>query len=74
MSRLLRLDDVHCYRGHNYVLQGLSLDVMKGSVVAILGRNGMGKTSTMRCIMGFDRLSHGKIYFRKDDISHLAIY
>ncbi len=50
---MLELTDIHTYYGESYVLQGVSLRVEKGSVVALLGRNGMGKTTTIHSIMGF---------------------
>jgi branched-chain amino acid transport system ATP-binding protein len=45
---LLSVRGVHTYYGDSYVLQGLSLEVHRGQVVAILGRNGMGKTTLIR--------------------------
>jgi len=71
---MLELADVHAYYGESYVLQGTSLDVKEGSVVALLGRNGMGKTTTIRTIMGFTPLRRGVIRFREKEISHLESY
>ncbi len=68
---MLELNDVHTYYGESYVLQGVSLKVIKGSVVALLGRNGMGKTTTIRSIMGFNRARRGTIHFIGKDITHL---
>jgi branched-chain amino acid transport system ATP-binding protein len=67
---MLELADVHTYYGDSYVLQGVSLEVKDGSVVALLGRNGMGKTTTIRTVMGFTPLRRGKITFRGQDISN----
>ena len=50
---MIELIDVHTYYGESYILQGISLDVRDSSVVALLGRNGMGKTTTIRSIIGF---------------------
>jgi branched-chain amino acid transport system ATP-binding protein len=71
---MLELSDVHTYYGESYVLQGTSLEVKDGSVVALLGRNGMGKTTTIRTIMGFTPLRRGVIRFRGKDISRLDSY
>ena len=71
---MLELTDVHTYYGESYVLQGTSLEVKEGSVVALLGRNGMGKTTTIRTIMGFTPLRRGVIRFRGKEISNLDSY
>jgi branched-chain amino acid transport system ATP-binding protein len=71
---MLKLADVHAYYGESYVLQGTSLDVKESSVAALLGRNGMGKTTTIRAIMGFTPLRRGAICFRGKEISHLESY
>jgi branched-chain amino acid transport system ATP-binding protein len=71
---MLELADVHTYYGESYVLQGTSLEVKEGSVVGLMGRNGMGKTTTIRTIMGFTPLRHGVIRFRGNDISNLESY
>ena len=68
---MLNLDDVHTYYGESYVLQGISLEVKEGSVVALLGRNGMGKTTTIRSIIGFTPPRRGVIRFKGKDIAGL---
>ena len=50
---VLEVEDVHTYYGESHVLQGISLHVAEGEVLAILGRNGMGKTTLIRSIIGF---------------------
>ena len=50
---LLKLTDVHTYYGKSYILQGVSLEVNRGEIVALLGRNGVGKTTTLNTIIGF---------------------
>ena len=50
---MLKLIDIHTYYGESHVLQGVSLKVGEGSVVALLGRNGMGKTTLIHSIIGF---------------------
>ncbi|MCZ7662582.1 MAG: ABC transporter ATP-binding protein [Thermoleophilia bacterium] len=68
---LLELDDIHTYYGESYVLQGVSLKAQEGSVVALLGRNGMGKTTTIRSIVGFTPPRRGDIRLRGRTISGL---
>jgi branched-chain amino acid transport system ATP-binding protein len=52
VSALLDVEDLHVYLGESHVLQGVSFSVEKGSVTALLGRNGVGKTTTLRAILG----------------------
>ena len=49
---LIRVDDLHVYLGQSHILQGVSFDVAEGGVTALLGRNGVGKTTTLRAMMG----------------------
>ena len=49
---LLVIKDVHTYYEESYVLQGVNLEVPRGKIVAILGRNGMGKTTLIRSVFG----------------------
>jgi branched-chain amino acid transport system ATP-binding protein len=69
---VLELEDVHTYYGHSYILQGLSLTVAAGEIVAVLGRNGVGKTTLMRSIIGFTPPRRGRISFNGKDIAGLA--
>jgi|SRR3990170_4611449 len=71
---MLRLVDLHTYYGESYVLQGVSMEVKKGSIVALLGRNGIGKTTTIRSIIGLTPPRRGRIYFNGEDITHLQVY
>lgn len=71
---MLDVKDIHTYYGKSYVLQGVSLSVKKGSTIAMMGRNGMGKTTLMRSIMGIAPPSQGKIIFKGMDITHLPTY
>jgi len=66
---MLRVDDIHTYYGDSYVLQGVSLEVRPGTVVALLGRNGMGKTTLIRSIIGFARPRRGRVLFGDQDIT-----
>jgi branched-chain amino acid transport system ATP-binding protein len=71
---MLELVDIHTYYGESQVLWGISLKVNKGSVVALLGRNGMGKTTVIHSIIGFTPPRQGKVIFRGEDITHLDPY
>ncbi|GJM39736.1 MAG: ABC transporter ATP-binding protein [Ardenticatenaceae bacterium] len=59
----LTLDNVHVYYGLGHVLQGVNLSVNKGGITAIVGRNGVGKTTTINTIMGMQPASEGQIIF-----------
>lgn len=71
---MLELIDIHTYYGESYVLHGISMTVQQGSVVALLGRNGMGKTTTIRTIIGFTPPRSGVVRFRDTEITHLKPY
>ena len=68
---MLRVEDLHTYYGDSHVLQGVSLEVRPGTAVALLGRNGMGKTTLIRSIIGFARPRRGRILFSGLDITRL---
>jgi len=70
----LELADIHTYYGEGYVLRGISLRIPKGTVVGLLGRNGMGKTTTIRSIMGFTPPRRGKILFEEKEITTLQSF
>jgi branched-chain amino acid transport system ATP-binding protein len=71
---VLRVEDIHTYYGSSYVLQGVSLDVRPGTIAAVLGRNGVGKTTLIRSIMGFTPARTGRIVYEGDDITRLPAY
>jgi len=66
---VLELHDVHTYYGESHVLQGVSLAVAPGEVVTILGRNGMGKTTLIRSVIGFTPPRRGSVRFKGEDIT-----
>jgi branched-chain amino acid transport system ATP-binding protein len=68
---MLAVDGVDAGYGDATVLQGVSLSVKAGEAVALLGRNGAGKTSTMRCIVGLLRPRAGRVAFDGEDITGL---
>jgi branched-chain amino acid transport system ATP-binding protein len=71
---MLRMVDIHTYYGDSYVIQGVSLEVAKGTVVALLGRNGVGKTTLIRSIVGFTPARRGAILFNGRDITRMDSY
>jgi len=71
---MLELKDIHTYYGDSYILQGVSLKVNEGSVVALLGRNGMGKTTTIRSIIGLAPPRRGEIIFKGKNVAELPPY
>jgi branched-chain amino acid transport system ATP-binding protein len=66
---ILDVADIHTYYGDAYVLQGLSLQLEQGQILGLLGRNGVGKTTLVNSIMGFNPPRRGKILFKGVDIS-----
>lgn len=71
---MLRLFDIHAYYGESYVLQGISLEIKERSVVALLGRNGMGKTTTICSIIGIIQPRSGMVHFKEKNITGLPSY
>jgi branched-chain amino acid transport system ATP-binding protein len=71
---ILRAEDIHTYYGDAYVLQGLSLELGEGQIVGLLGRNGVGKTTLVNSIVGFNRPRRGRIVFKGRDITRLSSF
>jgi len=68
--------DIHAYYGESYIVQGVSFDVREGEIVALLGRNGAGKTSTLRSIARVDNpaLKHGEIWLDHKPLHEMKAY
>jgi branched-chain amino acid transport system ATP-binding protein len=60
---LVRVEDIHTYYGKSHILHGVSLEVGAGEVVGLLGRNGVGKSTTLKAIVGLVRPSRGQVLF-----------
>jgi branched-chain amino acid transport system ATP-binding protein len=72
VATILEVDDIHTYYGEAYMLQGLSLQLGDGRIVGVLGRNGVGKTTLVNSIVGFNPPRRGRILFKGEDITHLS--
>jgi branched-chain amino acid transport system ATP-binding protein len=72
VNALLTVEDIHTYYDHSHILQGVSLDAPSHAVTAILGRNGVGKTTLIRSIIGFTPPRSGRIVFDGRPIERLA--
>ncbi len=68
---MLTLEDIHTYYGDSHILQGLSLTVGEREAVTLLGRNGVGKTTTISSIIGFTPPARGRVLLRGEDITRL---
>ncbi|MCU4183667.1 ABC transporter ATP-binding protein [Acidiferrimicrobium sp. IK] len=68
---LLEVDDVHVFYGAVEALKGISLQVAKGEIVALIGANGAGKTTTLKMISGVRPVKTGKVRFDGQDITHM---
>jgi len=68
--------DIHAYYGESYIVQGVSFDVREGEIIALLGRNGAGKTSTLRAIARLDdpALKHGEIWLDHKPLHEMKVH
>jgi len=66
---LFEVRDLNTYYGTSHVLQGISLSVAQGELIALLGRNGMGKSTTLKTIMGLIKPKSGSVIFQEKDIT-----
>src|SRR5665647_41754 len=73
-NMLLQVRDLNTYYGTSHVLQGISLDVGQGELVALLGRNGMGKSTTLKTVMGLIKCRSGSVNFDGREITGQAPY
>lgn len=75
-SAYFSVRDVHAYYGESYIVQGVSFDVAEGEIVALLGRNGAGKTSTLRALARVDdpALTQGEIYLNGEAVHEMKSF
>lgn len=71
LSAMLSVQDIHTYYRDSYILQGVTLELKAGQVVGLLGRNGVGKTTLARSILGLTPARRGRILFKDNDITRL---
>jgi len=70
---MLEVRDLHAFYGKSHVLHGVSLDVRKGEIVSLLGRNGVGRSTTVKAVMGQVRIQ-GEVRFQGESIAGLKPY
>lgn len=68
---MLQVEQIHQYYGSSHTLRGVSMQVEKGQCLALLGRNGVGKTTLLKCLMGVLPVSQGRVIFNGLDITRL---
>jgi branched-chain amino acid transport system ATP-binding protein len=71
---LLSVRDLHAWYGEGHALHGINLDIHQGETVTLLGRNGVGKTTTLRSIMGIIRKRTGTIIFDGKDMTRVPLH
>lgn len=74
MSPLLQVRDLHSWYGESHILHGVDMDVAEGETITILGRNGVGKTTTLRTIMGLVRQRKGEIRYNGEDLIRVPLH
>jgi branched-chain amino acid transport system ATP-binding protein len=67
-NRMLELRNVHSYYGKSHILHGVRLDLKEGELVCLLGRNGVGKSTTLKSIMGLAKPKEGTIVFKGQEV------
>ena len=71
---ILKVEDAHTFIGHHHILQGLSFEARADAVTVLIGRNGAGKSTTLRTVMGLLPASQGRIIYKGQDIQHKKPY
>jgi branched-chain amino acid transport system ATP-binding protein len=70
-KELLRVEDLHAWYGESHILHGMSFAVGQGEVVTLLGRNGVGKTTTLKAVQGLLAKRRGSVHFEGQELIHL---
>jgi branched-chain amino acid transport system ATP-binding protein len=71
---MLDVQDLHAFYGTSHVVQGVSFSIERGEAVALMGRNGVGKTSTLKSIMGLETRTQGEVRFDGRSLAGLAAH
>jgi len=71
---LLEVEDAHTYYGESHILEGVSLEVEEGEVVALIGRNGVGKTTTLRTVLQLTPPREGSVRYRGEELVGLRTH
>jgi branched-chain amino acid transport system ATP-binding protein len=71
---MLQIRDIHTYIGESYILQGVSMEIPHGKVIALLGRNGVGKTTLIHSVNAFRPIRNGSIVFEGNEIGTLPAH
>ncbi|MCX6262634.1 MAG: ABC transporter ATP-binding protein [Bacteroidia bacterium] len=71
---VLKIDKINVYIGVSLILREVSIEVNEGEIVCLVGRNGAGKSTTLRSVMGFLPVSSGKIELFGQDLTHIPTY
>src|SRR3546814_719708 len=71
---ILEVDNIHTYYGESHALQGISLALKQGETVCLLGRNGAGKSTTLRSIIGLSAPRTGRVVFQGQDVTGQPAY
>ena len=72
MNEMLRLTDLHAFYGESHILHGIDLSVKEGELITLLGRNGSGRTTTLKSIMGLVGRRTGSVMFNGEEVTALA--
>ncbi|MFN0313811.1 MAG: ATP-binding cassette domain-containing protein, partial [Burkholderiales bacterium] len=70
---MLEVKDLHAYYGKSHILQGVNMSVQAGEIVALLGRNGVGRSTTIKAIMGQVAMT-GSVRFKQQEIGGLKAF
>lgn len=74
MDSLLEVKSLHTLYGESHILHGVSFEIQPGQAVSLMGRNGMGKTTTLKSLLGLVTPRSGHVYFKGEDITSLPTW